>query len=121
MIYRLHVEPTKTARENKDAEEEEEERGERGGEMGEEDSKPPRRDFPAFPFEPYPIQTDFMSSLYDFLDKGGGIAMLESPTGTPFNSLLSPSPSVSVSTSRPVMDSFPDDPSLIWDQGLVKP
>nr|XP_018682572.1 PREDICTED: putative ATP-dependent RNA helicase DDX11-like protein 8 isoform X3 [Musa acuminata subsp. malaccensis] len=50
--------------------------------MGEEDSKPPRRDFPAFPFEPYPIQTDFMSSLYDFLDKGGGIAMLESPTGT---------------------------------------
>ncbi|CAL9190890.1 uncharacterized protein LOC103988399 [Musa acuminata AAA Group] len=50
--------------------------------MGDEDSKPPRRDFPAFPFEPYPIQTDFMSSLYDFLDKGGGIAMLESPTGT---------------------------------------
>ncbi|URE08400.1 HELICc2 [Musa troglodytarum] len=50
--------------------------------MGEEASKPPPRDFPAFPFEPYPIQTDFMSSLYDFLDKGGGIAMLESPTGT---------------------------------------
>ncbi|XP_042433064.1 ATP-dependent DNA helicase DDX11-like [Zingiber officinale] len=51
--------------------------------MGEEDTNPrPRRDFPAFPFEPYPIQTEFMSFLYNFLDKGGGVAMLESPTGT---------------------------------------
>ncbi|XP_073110576.1 uncharacterized protein [Elaeis guineensis] len=40
-----------------------------------------RREFPAFPFDPYPIQTDFMAFLYDSLEKGG-IAMLESPTGT---------------------------------------
>nr|XP_043617482.1 ATP-dependent DNA helicase DDX11 [Erigeron canadensis] len=37
--------------------------------------------FGGFPFKPYSIQIDFMSSLYDSLDKGG-IAMLESPTGT---------------------------------------
>ncbi|WOL02168.1 hypothetical protein Cni_G10887 [Canna indica] len=49
--------------------------------MGE-SSMPPQRNFPAFPFEPYPIQIEFMSFLYDFLDKGGGVAMLESPTGT---------------------------------------
>ncbi|PKA67188.1 DNA repair helicase UVH6 [Apostasia shenzhenica] len=47
--------------------------------MGE--SSKPRREFPAFPFEPYPIQIDFMSFLYDSLDRGG-VAMLESPTGT---------------------------------------
>ncbi|KAK2971189.1 hypothetical protein RJ640_008613 [Escallonia rubra] len=37
--------------------------------------------FPAFPFKPYSIQIDFMNALYHSLDKGG-IAMLESPTGT---------------------------------------
>ncbi|KAL0905850.1 hypothetical protein M5K25_024292 [Dendrobium thyrsiflorum] len=46
-----------------------------------EDSSKPRRDFPAFPFEPYSIQIDFMSFLYKSLDRGG-VAMLESPTGT---------------------------------------
>lgn len=56
--------------------------------MGEDDTNPPpRRDFPAFPFEPYPIQTEFMSFLYSFLDKGGGVAMLESPTGTSLHSI----------------------------------
>ncbi|XP_017699231.3 ATP-dependent DNA helicase DDX11 [Phoenix dactylifera] len=49
-------------------------------EMGEAPEKA-RREFPAFPFDPYPIQTDFMAFLYDSLEKGG-IAMLESPTGT---------------------------------------
>ncbi|KAG5537693.1 hypothetical protein RHGRI_024971 [Rhododendron griersonianum] len=39
------------------------------------------RKFPAFPFKPYSIQVDFMSSLYQSLDRGG-ISMLESPTGT---------------------------------------
>ncbi|KAH9300391.1 hypothetical protein KI387_011974 [Taxus chinensis] len=37
--------------------------------------------FPAFPFKPYPIQIDFMNALYNALDKGG-VAILESPTGT---------------------------------------
>ncbi|XP_078428985.1 RAD3-like DNA-binding helicase protein isoform X2 [Wolffia australiana] len=37
--------------------------------------------FPAFPYEPYPIQKDFMAALYESLEKGG-VAMLESPTGT---------------------------------------
>ncbi|KAK9098993.1 hypothetical protein Syun_026038 [Stephania yunnanensis] len=37
--------------------------------------------FPAFPFEPYQIQIDFMRALYDALNSGG-VAMLESPTGT---------------------------------------
>lgn len=36
--------------------------------------------FPAFPFKPYPIQINFMNSLYHSLNKGG-ISMLESPTG----------------------------------------
>ncbi|MCD7457171.1 hypothetical protein HAX54_034377 [Datura stramonium] len=40
-----------------------------------------RREFPAFPYEPYSIQLDFMSALYQSLNKGG-VAMLESPTGT---------------------------------------
>ncbi|KAK9066245.1 hypothetical protein SSX86_013566 [Deinandra increscens subsp. villosa] len=46
-------------------------------EMGEE----MEQKFGAFPFKPYSIQIDFMNALYDSLDKGG-IAMLESPTGT---------------------------------------
>nr|GMD33796.1 ATP-dependent DNA helicase DDX11 [Ipomoea batatas] len=37
--------------------------------------------FPAFPYKPYPIQLDFMNALYRSLENGG-IAMLESPTGT---------------------------------------
>ncbi|XP_068651772.1 uncharacterized protein [Aristolochia californica] len=40
-----------------------------------------RAKFPSFPYEPYQIQLDFMSALYDALNRGG-IAMLESPTGT---------------------------------------
>ncbi|BAH93008.1 Os05g0219800, partial [Oryza sativa Japonica Group] len=44
---------------------------------------PPRRDFPAFPFAPYPIQSEFMSFLYGALSSGpGALALLESPTGT---------------------------------------
>ncbi|XP_075520370.1 uncharacterized protein LOC142553767 isoform X1 [Primulina tabacum] len=38
-------------------------------------------EFPAFPYEPYSIQLDFMKFLYQSLDRGG-ISMLESPTGT---------------------------------------
>ncbi|EPS74466.1 hypothetical protein M569_00277, partial [Genlisea aurea] len=37
--------------------------------------------FPAFPYDPYSIQTDFMKFLYQSLERGG-ISMLESPTGT---------------------------------------
>ncbi|CAN6848367.1 unnamed protein product [Brassica oleracea] len=40
-----------------------------------------KQEFPAFPYEPYSIQIDFMNALYRFLDKGG-VSMLESPTGT---------------------------------------
>lgn len=40
-----------------------------------------RRDFPAFPFEPYPIQLDLMRGLYRTLERGG-IGVFESPTGT---------------------------------------
>ncbi|RCV15701.1 hypothetical protein SETIT_3G078400v2 [Setaria italica] len=44
---------------------------------------PPRKDFPAFPFAPYPIQAEFMSFLYGALSSGpGALALLESPTGT---------------------------------------
>nr|CAB3463498.1 unnamed protein product [Digitaria exilis] len=44
---------------------------------------PPRKEFPAFPFEPYPIQSEFMSFLYGALSSGpGALALLESPTGT---------------------------------------
>ncbi|XP_010521523.1 PREDICTED: ATP-dependent DNA helicase DDX11 [Tarenaya hassleriana] len=39
------------------------------------------QEFPAFPYEPYPIQIDFMKALYQSLEKGG-VSMLESPTGT---------------------------------------
>ncbi|PIN05902.1 Helicase of the DEAD superfamily [Handroanthus impetiginosus] len=38
-------------------------------------------EFPAFPYNPYSIQLDFMRFLYQSLDRGG-ISMLESPTGT---------------------------------------
>lgn len=65
-------------RRGKDNEEEGEEE-----EMGGQQQEPkPKRHFPAFPFDPYTIQIDFMNFLYDSLDSGGGIAMLESPTGT---------------------------------------
>ncbi|RAL44089.1 hypothetical protein DM860_015010 [Cuscuta australis] len=40
-----------------------------------------RPEFPAFPYKPYPIQLDFMNALYRSL-QNGGIAILESPTGT---------------------------------------
>ncbi|KAF8117026.1 hypothetical protein N665_0012s0041 [Sinapis alba] len=40
-----------------------------------------KQEFPAFPYEPYSIQIDFMNALFHFLDKGG-VSMLESPTGT---------------------------------------
>ncbi|VAH23357.1 unnamed protein product [Triticum turgidum subsp. durum] len=44
---------------------------------------PPRQDFPAFPFAPYPIQSEFMSFLYSALSSGPrALALLESPTGT---------------------------------------
>ncbi|XP_020097113.1 ATP-dependent DNA helicase DDX11 [Ananas comosus] len=49
--------------------------------MGEAKATKRRREFPAFPFDPYPIQSEFMAFLYDSLDNGG-VAMLESPTGT---------------------------------------
>ncbi|RLN28385.1 putative ATP-dependent RNA helicase DDX11 [Panicum miliaceum] len=43
----------------------------------------PRKEFPAFPFAPYPIQAEFMSFLYAALSSGpGALALLESPTGT---------------------------------------
>ncbi|KAF5187137.1 Atp-dependent dna helicase chl1 [Thalictrum thalictroides] len=37
--------------------------------------------FSAFPYKPYSIQIDFMKAFYQALNKGG-VAMLESPTGT---------------------------------------
>ncbi|XP_041015216.1 ATP-dependent DNA helicase DDX11 [Juglans microcarpa x Juglans regia] len=37
--------------------------------------------FPAFPYNPYSIQIDFMNALYHSLNQGG-VSMLESPTGT---------------------------------------
>lgn len=39
-------------------------------------------EFPAFPFTPYPIQLQFMTSVYRALQKGG-VAIVESPTGIP--------------------------------------
>ncbi|KAK9816819.1 hypothetical protein WJX72_005361 [[Myrmecia] bisecta] len=39
------------------------------------------RSFPAFPYQPYGIQTEFMQHLYATLEKGG-IGLFESPTGT---------------------------------------
>ena len=56
---------------------------------------PPRKEFPAFPFAPYPIQSEFMSFLYAALSSGpGALALLESPTGqspTATSSILPPS------------------------------
>ena len=56
---------------------------------------PPRKEFPAFPFAPYPIQSEFMSFLYGALSSGpGALALLESPTGqspTATSSILPPS------------------------------
>lgn len=44
--------------------------------------------FPAFPFEPYPIQLQFMKAVYSGIQKGG-VTIVESPTGTyPMNGLL---------------------------------
>ncbi|CAM6122599.1 unnamed protein product [Calypogeia fissa] len=37
--------------------------------------------FPAFPFQPYPIQLEFMRAVYEAIQKGG-VAIVESPTGT---------------------------------------
>lgn len=39
-----------------------------------------RKEFPAFPFEPYSIQTNFMQALYKVLQQGG-VGLFESPTG----------------------------------------
>jgi chromosome transmission fidelity protein 1 len=39
-----------------------------------------RDEFPAFPFDPYPVQLRFMKEVYAALQKGG-IAIAESPTG----------------------------------------
>ena len=36
--------------------------------------------FPAFPYEPYPIQQDFMQALYETIDNEQ-IGLFESPTG----------------------------------------
>jgi chromosome transmission fidelity protein 1 len=40
----------------------------------------PEQDF-GFPFTPYPIQEDFMKTLYNVLDQGK-VGIFESPTGT---------------------------------------
>lgn len=55
--------------------------GRGGGGDGLAASTSERRDFPAFPFEPYPIQLDLMRGLYRTLERGG-IGVFESPTGT---------------------------------------
>lgn len=74
----------------------EEKRREKKG-MEKKPTSNPKLKFPAFPFEPYPIQIDFMNALYHALDKGG-VAMLESPTGnTTLNLPISPFP-LSIST-----------------------
>ncbi len=39
-----------------------------------------REDFPAFPYEPYNVQREFMQHVYSVLQTGG-IGLLESPTG----------------------------------------
>ncbi|KAL3698819.1 hypothetical protein R1sor_012895 [Riccia sorocarpa] len=41
----------------------------------------PDMSFPAFPFEPYPIQLQFMRAVYSGIQKGG-VTIVESPTGT---------------------------------------
>ncbi|XP_024543669.1 ATP-dependent DNA helicase DDX11 [Selaginella moellendorffii] len=40
-----------------------------------------REEFPAFPFQPYAIQLQLMRAVYGALEKGG-VAIVESPTGT---------------------------------------
>ncbi|BDA42655.1 ATP-dependent DNA helicase DDX11 [Coccomyxa sp. Obi] len=40
-----------------------------------------RAEFPAFPYEPYSVQRDFMQHLYSLLETGG-VGLFESPTGT---------------------------------------
>ncbi len=39
-----------------------------------------RDEFPAFPYEPYSVQRDFMQNLYSLLETGG-VGLFESPTG----------------------------------------
>ena len=39
-----------------------------------------RDEFPAFPFEPYPVQLRFMKEIYGSLQRGG-VVVAESPTG----------------------------------------
>lgn len=51
--------------------------------------------FPAFPYEPYPIQQDFMEALYETID-AGQIGLFESPTGA-----ASPSTTDANHRSRP--------------------
>lgn len=41
-----------------------------------------------FPFEPYPIQLDFMKNLYQCIEEGK-LGIFESPTGTVCNSCKS--------------------------------
>lgn len=40
-----------------------------------------------FPFEPYPLQVDFMRNLYDCIESGK-LGVFESPTGTVSGSIL---------------------------------
>ena len=51
----------------------------RGGDVA--STSTSRQSFPAFPYEPYPIQLDLMRGLYKVLERGG-IGVFESPTGT---------------------------------------
>jgi hypothetical protein len=44
-------------------------------------------DFPAFPYKPYDIQSQFMQKLYKVLEDGG-VGLMESPTGTSVNRWL---------------------------------
>ena len=46
-----------------------------------------RTDFPAFPYQPYGIQQDFMQALYKTLNSGG-VGLFESPTGQPLSTCL---------------------------------
>ena len=46
-----------------------------------------RTDFPAFPYQPYDIQQDFMQALYNTLTNGG-VGLFESPTGQPLSRSL---------------------------------
>lgn len=54
--------------------------------MMEEKEREAEAEFPAFPYKPYSIQTDFMKALYCSLENGG-VSMLESPTGMDFYSI----------------------------------